>query len=201
MTLLIVVLIISAISIGTSIPVALSNHIPISQVFYDFSSCLVFIGVSCELLLLLFRFIFKHKFNPNSKLFYVSKAEVRFYEKTKIRFWKKIIPDLGFLVGFKKQLTKVEVHNSQFYKRFLFENVNAAYLHFFTFLISPTFFVFLTKTFYLSIGIPCMLISFLLNLLPALLQRYLRPRLLALYNLTCKREQASQNLQPQAAIA
>ncbi len=203
MTFIIIFLVLSAIAIGSSIPVALAYHIPISQVFYDFSSCLVYIGVTCGILLLIFRNIFKRKFNPNCKLFYVSNGEVKFYQKTGIRFWKKIVPDLGFLVGFKKQLTKVEVHNSQFYYKFLYENVNAGWMHFFTFLFSPTFYIFLHPIFYLTIGIPCMLISFVFNLLPAMLQRYLRPRLLKLYNISLRKEEekAQNSLQIEAVSA
>lgn len=203
MAFLIFFFIVSCLAIGCSIPAALANHMSISQIFYDYSSCLVFIGVVCGLLLLIFRFVFKHAFNPNCKLFYVSNKEVKFYEKTKMRIWKKFVPDLGFLVGFKKKVLSGRTNSSSnFYYKFLYENVNAAYLHFFTFLLSPLFFIFLHKIFYLSIGIPCMLISFVFNMLPAMLQRYLRPRVLKLYNRALKKEEMAQtNLQTETVLA
>lgn len=188
---LICFIVISTIGIGCSYPIALQYGIDFSTIIYDYLACLTYCGVVSGALMLIFRMIFKWKFNPNSKLFYVHPHEVAFYEFTKIRKWKKLIPDMGSLVGFKKKMDSMKIRDSQFYYRFLYENVNASYLHAFTFLFSPVFFSFLTRAFYATIGTSCMLIVFIFNVLPAVLQRSLRPRLLNLYNRALAKENAA----------
>lgn len=188
MFLTLVFLFFSIIGIGASFPIAQSHHISYFTIFTDYFSFLTFCGVTTGFLLLLFRFIFSRKFNPNWKIFTIPKYEIKFYEKIKVKKWHNIIPDLGGLVGFKKNLNEKPVKNAEFYYRFLYENVNAEALHGFSIIFSPIFFVFLNPAFYSTIGICCLLIVVIGNLMPVIIQRYNRPRLQRLYNKLAEKE-------------
>jgi len=184
--------VLSLISILSSIPIALSNSMTFVDVICDYFASLTYCGVIGGVFLLS-RIFTKIKFNPSSKLWKVSEKEVAFYEKLKVKKWKKIVPDFGFLVGFKKNLDGADLKSSEFYKRFIYESVNASITHFSSIIFSPVIFLFLHKEFYLSIGLPCILIVFILDIIPIMLQRYNRPRLLKMYQMTLRREERAKN--------
>ena len=178
----------SAIGIGCSFPIAFENQIPVEFIFYDYFSFLTYCGVCCGFLLLS-RPVTKRYFDPCSKLWRVSESEQRFYRAIKLQSWKKIVPDFGRFVGFQKNMQDKDIHNSEFYKRFIYETVNASFLHGVDILLAPLFFLFLHREFYLTIGLTCLAIVFILNILPVMVQRYNRPRLIKMYLLT-KRQTA-----------
>ena len=93
------------------------------------------------------------------------------------------------MVGFKKKINVEQAKDSHFYFKFLYENINASTLHGLDILLSPIFFVFLDHHFYITIGLTEMLIIFILNIIPVMIQRYPRPKLLKLYNKSLKAEQ------------
>lgn len=180
----------SAIAISCSLPIAQQNSIPYLDVLTDYLAFTTFSGVMCGVILLFARFATKIKFNPNARIFRIPKFEQRFYEEIKIDKWKCLVPDFGKMVGFKKKIDPSQAKSSQFYRRFLYENINASLLHFIDILLTPFFFFFLHPEFYITIGLCGMLIIFFLNIIPVMLQRYLRPRLLNLYNKLLARENA-----------
>ncbi len=185
-------LIFSAIAIFTSFPIAAANGIAYLDILTDYLAFTTFCGCLCGLIMLLARPFTKIKFNPNSKFFRVPEYEQKFYEKIKLDKWKKIVPDFGKMVGFKKKIDPKECKNSKFYERFLYENINASILHFADILLSPFFFFFLHKEFYITIGLCGMLVIFILNIIPVMLQRFLRPRLLKIYNKLKQKEEKSE---------
>lgn len=193
MALIIIYLFLSIIGIGCSFPIANQYNIPYLEIFTDYFSFLTFCGVITGVLLLFFRFIFSRKFNPNDKIFYIPKWEIKLYENIKVKKWKNVVPDLGGLVGFKKNLEEKPVKDEKFYYDFLYENVNAEYLHGFSIIFSPIFFIFLNPHFYITIGLTSTLITTILNLIPVIMQRYNRPRLLKLYNKTKSRTNNTHN--------
>ncbi|MDE5715635.1 MAG: hypothetical protein K2I42_05830, partial [Anaeroplasmataceae bacterium] len=69
------------------------------------------------------------------------------------------------------------------------ENINASILHFTDILVTPFFFFFLHKEFYITIGLCGMLVITILNIMPVMLQRYLRPRFIRIYNKLKKHEE------------
>lgn len=172
----------SAISIFTSFPVAIQHSIPYIDIVTDYLAYMTFSGCLCALIMLIARYATKANFNPNKKIFKVPMYEQKFYEKIKIDKWKKIVPDFGKMVGFKKKINPQECKNADFYERFLYENINASILHFTDILLTPIFFIFLRPEFYVTIGLCGLLTIFILNIIPVMLQRYLRPRLLKIYN-------------------
>ena len=102
MFLTLVFLFFSIIGIGASFPIAQSHHISYFTIFTDYFSFLTFCGVTTGFLLLLFRFIFSRKFNPNWKIFTVPKYEIKFYEKIKVKKWHNISLTLADLSDLRK---------------------------------------------------------------------------------------------------
>lgn len=179
---LIISVVFSAIAIFSSFPIAISRKIPLLDVFTNFFAYATFAGCVCGVLLLVIRPLTKIKFNPNWKIFKVSKLELKFYEIIKLEKWKFIIPDCGNIVKFKKKVDISQRSNPKFYKRFLYENINASLLHFYDIVLSPLFFFLLLPEFYITIGLVVSLLIFILNIPSVMLQRSLRPRLLKIYN-------------------
>ena len=144
---LIISLLFSIIAIFSSFPIAISNGIPLLDALTDYLAYITFSGCLCGFILILARPLTKIKFNPDLKIFKVPEWEQRFYKKIKIDKWKFIIPDCGNLVKFKKKINLSNAKNADFYKRFLYENINASILHFFAIILTPVFFLFIHKEF------------------------------------------------------
>ena len=112
------------------------------------------------------------------RIWHVHKWERSLYVRLGIRHWKDKIPEAGgLLVGFSKKRI-AEPKNAAYLRRFLAEGVLAECMHA---LSIPAGFALLLPLFphRLCFGLPIALINALLNLLPLLVQRYVRPFLLA----------------------
>lgn len=192
---LLISIIFSAIAIFSSFPIAISHNIPLLDIITIYLAYLMFCACLCGVILVFARYFTKKNFNPNSKLFTIPQWEQEFYKEIKIDKWKSIVPDFGNLVRFKKKIDIKDRRNSKFYERFLYENINASILHFVDILLSPLFFSFIRPEFYVTIGLVGFILVFILNILPVMLQRYLRPRVLKIYNKLKSQEiQCSENL-------
>ncbi len=190
-----VYIIFSMIAIFSSFPLASASGLSYLTIVTDWLAYTTFSGCLCALIMLLARPLTKIKFNPNKKIFQVPAYEQKFYEKIKIEKWKKLIPDFGKLVHFKKKVDFSQAQNSDFYLRFIYENINASILHFFDILLTPIFFAFLHPQYYLTIGLCGMLLIIVLNMMPVMLQRYLRPRLVKIYTKLKARENKQKTAQ------
>lgn len=122
-------------------------------------------------------FLPKKIFNAKNKTFKVFPWEKNFYEKLKIRAWKDLIPigkgPLG--LGLRKDRL-IEKNNLDYLNRFLTESCRAETMHFYSIFLGFLV-VFLSKG-YLSITLPVALVNAFLQILPFMVQRYLRPKLL-----------------------
>ncbi len=112
------------------------------------------------------------------KLNQVSKRELNFYRAIGLGKWKDYVCELGVLSGFSKK--KVAAPNDPSYiDRFLFEINKGMFVH-----IVCVFGAFLVLLFPLpgtwSIVLPVALIGVLLNILPIMVLRYNKPRLIML---------------------
>lgn len=122
----------------------------------------------------------KKVFNPFLKIYNVGKNERKFYEKIGIRKWKDRIPEAGQLfVNFSK--TEVaDMTNNEYVEKFMSETVYAELMHglsvIFSFLI-----IFIDLRLALTVGLPLVIGNMILNLMPVLVQRYNRPKLMVLY--------------------
>lgn len=176
------------IGIGLSVPVCLECGIPVSEaVFAHFSTC-VFCAVMCGVASIISRLICRSFFSPDSALIKVTQKEVSFLEKCGVKKWKDKIPDMGFICGFRKNLKGNEEKNPAYFGRFLYEDVVASMLHTGTILLSPLCLLFLQPELMATIGTTTLLIAFVLNIMPVMVQRYNRPRLLRVYKSALKKE-------------
>ncbi len=120
-------------------------------------------------------------FNPDSKLFAVSKKERKIYEKLGIRSWKDKIPigkgPIG--VGFRKDKVE-EKDDPEYIQKFLVEGCFAEVMHCISAILGFGIIFLFPIPNGLTISIPIALVNCWLQIMPILVQRYLRPKLLLL---------------------
>ena len=180
------------IALGTSIPVCQSNGIPFLDAVTKWLAFLTFSGCMCGFLMMVLRPLTKIHFDPQKKIWRIPQWEQKIYKKINVHRLQKIVPDFGFLVNFKKKIAADEIKSMDFYKKFIYENVNGSLLHFCDIWLSLLFFFFLPKEFYLTIGLVGMIMIFVLNMMSVILQRSVRPRLLQVYERLKAREEKKQ---------
>ena len=115
-------------------------------------------------------------FSDKFRIYRTSKKECRFYEKIGIKHWKDKTAELGSLNGFRKnKLAKPE--EPEYIKRFILETNKGFLTHFISLFISFLAIFLLPSKFWLPLGLPIALTSFVLNLIPVTILRYNMPRL------------------------
>ena len=135
----------------------------------------------------------EEKIDPFKKIFVASNKERKFYEKLGVRVWKDIIPESGkALAGFDKR--QVEKPNDNTYiLKFLRETCYAGIMHVIS--IFACFVVFAFMPYKLSIVLPVVLTNVFLQVLPVIVQRYNRIRLISLYYFNKRHQEREQNEQ------
>lgn len=128
-------------------------------------------------------------FSPYKKIFNVKKAEVKFYEKIKIRKWKSYVADLGGIGNFSKK--KLQGTESEYLLRFLQEGCCGEIIHYFCVIAGVSNLLFINHWF-LNFSLPIISVNAFLNLLPIFIQRYNRPKFLFVYEK--KKEKEVKNL-------
>ena len=122
----------------------------------------------------------KKVFNPFLKIYNVGKKERKFYEKIGIRQWKDRIPEAGQLFANFAKTEILDMTNNEYVKKFMSETIYAEIMHWlsviFSFLI-----IFIDLSLALTVGLPLVIGNMILNLMPVLVQRYNRPKLMVLY--------------------
>ncbi len=143
--------------------------------FFILAYVLIILGI----LDLLLRFLPKSFYDFNKKYYIVSKKEMKFYEKISIRKWENIVPELGSSGGFSKRHLKSI--DSQYIRQFIHETCFGEILHLFAGILGFTCLLFFSSDKYLFV-LPILIVNLILNLLPCLIQRYNRHKLVTLYN-------------------
>ena len=115
-------------------------------------------------------------FSDKFKFYQVSKKECRFYEKLGIKKWKDKTAELGFLNGFRKNKL-AEPDNPEYIKKFIMETNKGFLNHFICLFLSFLAIFILPIKFWLPLGLPIAITSFILNLIPVAILRYNMPRL------------------------
>lgn len=113
-------------------------------------------------------------FDGDKKFYFPSKKECKFYEKIGLKKWKDKTLDMGALNGFKKD--KI-VDSPEYIERFILENKKGYLTHFTSVFVSVFAIVLLPLKFWLSIGLPVVVTSLILNVIPMMILRYNMPRL------------------------
>ena len=127
---------------------------------------------------------------PEGFYFRTHKFEKGLYEKLGIKKWKGWVPELGgFTDLHKSELASTE--DSQYLHRFIIESCYGELIHRMSCLFSFTllFLGIIKPNMLWSLFLPCCFINLFCNLLPAMIQRYVRPRLEVLYKRAKKNEE------------
>ena len=140
---------------------------------------LLFVFILLGVLDLILRFCFpKSCWNIEKRYFSVSKKEIKLYEKLQIRKWKDKVPEWGKSAGFSKSnLQSLEV---DYLQKFIYETCIGEILHLSAAILGFTcLLLFPVKNWYFVL--PILITNFVLNLMPCIIQRYNRARLLVVY--------------------
>lgn len=156
---------------------------------YSLSDGVILLSILFSLLLLIiidavvaiFVRIFPKKWvNPFNKIYTVHKWESKFYVKLGIRKWKDLIPESGkMLTGFGKREV-LDMKDNAYLFKFMEETVYAEVMHLLSAVLGFLV-VFVNLKLWLLVGIPLAIFNFILQILPAMVQRYNRPKLMLAY--------------------
>lgn len=156
---------------------------------YSLSDGLILLSILFSLLLLIIidavvaifvRMFPKKWVNPFNKIYTVHKWESKFYVKLGIRKWKDLIPESGkMLTGFGKREV-LDMKDNAYLFKFMEETVYAEVMHLLSAVLGFLV-VFVNLKLWLLVGIPLAIFNFILQILPAMVQRYNRPKLMLAY--------------------
>ena len=138
-------------------------------------------GVSSGVVFIITRILPKSVFNAHRIRYKTFLIERNFYNLIRVRKWKNKIPELGRLSGLKKDKL-LEPNNLQYLQKFLQENCIGESLHFFSILSGLLIFLFIPANYFLSVGVVIFLTNTLLHILPIFVQRYIRPKVVKIYD-------------------
>ena len=150
--------------------------------FFVNAYVLVMLGV---VTLLMRIFVPRKVWNANKTFFGVSKNEIQFYNKLKIKSWKEQVPEMGCSSGFPKNHLKST--EKDYLWKFLQENCFAEVMHYVVAILGFTVLFFL-QSYDFYFAVPILIINVILNILPSIIQRYNRFRLFKIYKTIEKRE-------------
>lgn len=156
---------------------------------YSLSDGVILLSILFSLLLLIIidavvaifvRMFPKKWVNPFNKIYTVHKWESKFYVKLAIRKWKDLIPESGkMLTGFGKREV-LDMKDNAYLFKFMEETVYAEVMHLLSAVLGFLV-VFVNLKLWLLVGIPLAIFNFILQILPAMVQRYNRPKLMLAY--------------------
>jgi glycosyl-4,4'-diaponeurosporenoate acyltransferase len=128
--------------------------------------------------------------DPFAQMYRVAKWEKKVYRKLGIVKWKDKIPEAGaLLVGFGKSKV-LDMHNNEYLLTFMRESVYAEVMHVISAFAGFVFPLLCLPVpgwaWLVRISLPVALVNFILQVLPVMVQRYVRPQLMRVYerNLT-----------------
>ena len=150
---------------------------------------LVFLLIIDAVVAIIVRILPKKWVNPFNRIYKVHKWESKLYLRLGIRKWKDLIPESGkALTGFGKREVENIKDNTYLYK-FMEETVYAEIMHlvsaFLGFLV-----VFINLKLWLIVGLPLAIFNLILQIMPVMVQRYNRPKLMLAYR---RNEKYAQN--------
>ena len=123
--------------------------------------------------------------DPRRRIYRVAKWEKKMYRKLGIVKWKDKIPEAGaLLVGFGKSKV-LDMHNNAYLMTFMRESVYAEIMHVisaFAGFVFPLLCLLVPGWAWLvRMSLPVALVNFVLQVLPVMVQRYVRPQLMSVY--------------------
>lgn len=131
------------------------------------------------------RILPKSVFKSENILFNVHPFEKKIYEKLGIRKWKTKVPDAGKVLNIKKK--SLDGVSKEYLERFIIETRYSEFVH-----VSSAFFgfstIFIVTKYIMRIVFPTLCVNAILHFMPAIIQRYNRPRLLRAYQRALNQE-------------
>ena len=149
----------------------------------------IVISLVLDALCALFIRLMSKKINPFSKFFNERKGERTFYEKIGVRKFKDKIPELGKTLKFFDKTKVPENPNSEYMLMFIHETALAELMHLITVFVAPLILVIMPLRYLLYISLPIMIVNILLQIMPIIVQRYTRPKLVAGYKRLLRNEE------------
>ena len=125
--------------------------------------------------------------DPYARFYSVSKKEKKVHKFLRVRKWRDKIPEMGgLLVGFQKK--KLEKDTPEYLLFFLKETCYAELMHLISAILGFAVVFLLPLRFALPVSLPVALVNFVLNMMPVLVQRYVRSHMIPLYERSKRRK-------------
>ena len=131
----------------------------------------------------------KRYFDPTSKKYRVFKWEKKLYKRIGIRKWKDKIPETGgLLVGFSKSKA-TDLKNNEYVFKFMEETCYAEVMHVWSIPFGFITLILCPAPLRLTVALPVATVNAVLQVLPVMVQRFVRPQLMRVYLGNIKRQQ------------
>lgn len=127
-------------------------------------------------------------YSPERKIFAVSKAERRLYNRLKIKLWKDSVPELGGFTGFHKDRL-LSMSDRDYLERFITEANFGAVIHLANALLCPVI-ILIPLCRPVGIWLPVVAVNFILSMLPFCILRHTEYTLQKLYTRSLSRDSA-----------
>ncbi len=123
----------------------------------------------------------KRYYDPLKPRFICARFEKKLYIKLGIRKWKDKIPETGgLLVGFQKS-TALDLHDNAYVYKFMQETCYAEVMHVWSAALCFVLIPLCPAAFRITVALPVVLVNFVLQILPVMVQRFVRPQLTRVY--------------------
>ncbi len=130
--------------------------------------------------------------DPFRRIYRVAKWEKKFYKKMGIVKWKDKIPEAGGILAKFQKKKVLDFHDNEYIMRFMRESVYAEIMHVLSAIAGlaiPALCALrllwpdaVPQVYWgLRIALPVALVNFVLQVLPVMVQRYVRPQLMSVY--------------------
>ena len=124
------------------------------------------------------RLLPKRLYNPFAKFYQTRPWQTNACLALGVRRWKDKVPELGKIGGFSKD--HIDSLNPDYLYHFLQEAAFGEAEHLVSAMMSWTIF-FIPMPYRLTVGIPYCVLNIVLNMMSAMIKRYLRPKMMAVY--------------------
>lgn len=163
-----------------NIPFFVQYSLPIGLFFVYFILSVAICGLISFVIMLIVHRSPKKLFNPYSKIFKTYKFENTLFNFLCVKKWKDKVPELGKLGGFEKNKLQ-NPKNSEYLHEFLVDSCKSETIHTLSAIFGLTIFFIIPSQFTWVITFPVFLVNFICHYMPSIIQRYMRPRLIKLY--------------------
>lgn len=129
----------------------------------------------------------KKYFDPRRKRYVSFSWEKSFYSRIGIRCWKDKIPETGgILIGFSKSRA-TDLKNNEYVFKFMEETCYAEVMHIWSVPLGFVTLILCPAPLRMTVALPVATVNAVLQLLPVMVQRFIRPQLMRVYRRNEKR--------------